>query len=189
MNRDYRQTLLSGNPFSREHRHALVESLGDSSGGGLSPSPTQTILPVLPVQFLATITASTAILTNRVWKYAWTQIAPDPNLSAGSRTSTQTVSGSANAYFNFALNGAELNNPAQSVSNGIVAEARATFGVKTGVVSATGSTVTLLPLNEGPNPVVLMTVFPDPIVVAIGGSNYSCSHWMSAANQVDVTCG
>jgi hypothetical protein len=189
MNRDHRQTLLSGNPFSREHRHALVEAFDDPSVVSVNQSPTETLLPVLPVQFLATITASTAILTNRVWKYAWTQLAPDPNLSAGTRTSTQTVSGSANAYFNFALNGAELNNPAQATTGGLVDEARATFGVKTGTITDPASTVTLLPLDHGPNPIVIMTVFPDPIVVAIGGSNYSCSHWMSAANQVDVACG
>jgi hypothetical protein len=87
------------------------------------------------------------------------------------------------------LNGAELNNPAQVLSGGAVTEARATFGIKTGVVADPPSTVTLLPLNQGPNPVVIMTVFPDPVVVTIGGSNYSCYHWMSAANQVDVACG
>jgi hypothetical protein len=185
MNRERRETLLSGNPFSREHRTALVESFSDISQPQFEERPA----PSVPVQFLATLTGSTAILTNRVWKYSWTELPPDPNLSAGTRTSTQTVSGSADAYFNFALNGAELNNPAQVLSGGAVTEARATFGIKTGVVADPPSTVTLLPLNQGPNPVVIMTVFPDPVVVTIGGSNYSCYHWMSAANQVDVACG
>jgi len=185
MNRERRETLLSGNPFSREHRTALVESFSDIP----QPRSEERPAPSVPVQFLATLTGSTAILTNRVWKYSWTELPPDPNLSAGTRTSTQTVSGSADAYFNFALNGAELNNPAQVLSGGAVTEARATFGIKTGVVADPPSTVTLLPLNQGPNPVVIMTVFPDPVVVTIGGSNYSCYHWMSAANQVDVACG
>ena len=187
MNRDYEHTLLSGNPFSREYRHALVESVSRLGSGNGELDRIQTRSPVVPVQFLATITGSTAILANRVWKYTWTELPPVTALASGSRTSTE----GSDEYFYFALNGPELNNPAETFTAGagIVDEARATFGIKTGVVAATGSTVTLLPLNEGPNPVVFMTALPNPVVVSINSTDYSCSHWMSAANQVDVTCG
>lgn len=184
MNRERRETLLSGNPFSREHRTALVESFSDIP----QPRSEERPAPSVPVQFLATLTGSTAILTNRVWKYSWTELPPDPNLSVGTRTSSQSVSGSTNEYFHFALNGPEINNTAQTTTGGSVDPSRATFGVRVGSLDDPPSSVSLLPLTHGPNPVVLMTVFPDPYVVTIGGSNYSCYHWVSAANQVDVEC-
>jgi len=187
MNRDHENTILSGNPFSREYRSALTQSLRDPDAA-FSTDPEDFGPAVLPVQFLATLTGATPILANRVWKYSWTELPPVPDLSTGTRTSSQSVSGSTNEYFHFALNGPEINNTAQTTTGGSVDPSRATFGVRVGSLDDPPSSVTLLPLTHGPNPVVLMTVFPDPYVVTIGGSNYSCYHWVSAANQVDVEC-
>ena len=169
------EIFLTGNPFSREYRQALLEVV--RSLNALDKIKEQTPKPK-PSMFIAELTDSTPILANRVWKYSWTE-------KPGGRSST----GGADDYQFFALNGAEVNNPAEASSGGSIVEARASFGVRVGSISDPPSEVTLIPLTEGPSPYVVMHEMPQPVTVEIGGTDYDCFYWFHAANQVDVACG
>jgi len=168
------EILLTGNPFSREYRQALLEivrevdRLGGSKKKAAKPKPSM---------FMAELTGATPILANRVWKYSWTE-------KPGGRSST----GGDDDYQFFALNGAEVANPQEQLSGGSILETRVSFGVRVGSLSDPPSEVTLLPLTEGPSPYVVMHEMPQPLTVTIGGTDYDCFHWFHAANQVDVAC-
>lgn len=167
--------LLTASPFSREYRRVLVNLLRDSEStvGPVEPDQINA-----PIQFLAKLTNAAPILTNRVWKYSWEQV------PAG-----YTSTGGSDGFQFFALNGAEINNPEEQVTSGVVTEARASFGVRVGDLADPPSRVTLLPLTQGPLPLVVVTQLPYMVSVNIGDTDYDCMYWFHAANQVDVACG
>lgn len=167
--------IKRGNPFSREYREAIVDMMRqlEEIAGMRFNQPKPKAEP-----FVAKLTGSSAILADRVWKYSWEE-QPDGRTSTGSTDDFQF----------FALNGAEVNNPAVQTSGGLVVAAQATFGVDVGALTDPASTVTLLPLTDGPLPLVVMHQMPRPITVTINSTDYDCFYWFHAANQVDVACG
>lgn len=171
-------TIIRGNPFSREYREVLLNMLRQTAEspafGELSSTP-----PTREV-FLAKLTDASAILADRVWKYKWEEY-PVGRTSAGGAESTDD-------YQFFAFNGPEVNNPAVSTTGTAIDEADVSFGVTVGDLTEPSSRVTLLPLTHGPDPVVLMLRLPRAVTVTIDGSDYTSQYWISAANQVSVTC-
>lgn len=171
-------TIIRGNPFSREYREVLLNLLrsqpnGSSYGLGEASVPPREV-------FLAKLTDATAIRADRIWKYKW-QEHPIGRTSAGGSEST-------NDYQFFAFNGPEINNAAVGTTGGLIDEATVSFGVKVGDLSSPSSRVTLLPLTHGPDPIVLMLRLPRAVSVTIDGTEYHSQYWVSAANQVSVAC-
>ena len=168
------EVLIRGNPFSREYRQVLLDVLNRPAD-----SPVVEDQPPKAEMFLAKLTDASPIRANRIWKYKWEAY---PFAAEASST------GGSDDYQFFALNGPELNNAAETSGSGFTAEANATFGVKVGTLSNPPSVVTLLPLTHGPDPIVLMMRRPHPVTVTIDSTDYKCFYWISAANQVSVTC-
>ena len=125
------------------------------------------------------------MLPNRAFKYKWTRY---PN----GGTATSSSAGTDDDYFHLALNGAEINNPVEPTGF-TVPPTKVSFGVTVGALSNPASVVTLLPLTEGPDPVVMMMEVFDPIDVTFTSADgtettVSCRYFTHAANQVSVAC-
>lgn len=168
------EIIRQGNPFSREYREAIIDIIEELEAVSSQP---QYVPPPSPQAFVAKLTGASAILADRVWKYKWEE-------QPGGRSST----GGSDDYQFFALNGGEVSNPAVQTSGGLVTAAEATFGVDVGDLTDPPSTVTLLPLTEGPAPYVVMHQMPTPVTVTISSTPYECFYWFHAANQVSVAC-
>ena len=181
MSSAYEDVLRNGNPFSEEYREALSAVLGELRSQSVSPPEDPSPYPFRV--FLAKLTDKQDILPNRAWKDKW-EFAHNENRNSSAGTEDD--------YFHFALNGAEVNNPVEPT--GItVPPTKVSFGVTVGALSNPASVVTLLPLTEGPDPLVIMMEMLDPLDVTFTDATgtettVTCRYFTHAANQVSVAC-